>query len=94
MTGAASGVLAFTNSDVGTTFNGVSPGQPSFVKHFRWVKATSATHQCIVKSTAGDVVFDSEADGANFIDVHPWYHFVNGIYIQQLDSGILYVYLA
>jgi hypothetical protein len=94
VTGAGSGVLAFTNSDVGSTYNGIGPGQPSFVKHFRWVKVVASGDQCIVKTSAGDVVFDSEADGANFIDVHPWYHHVNGIVINKLDSGTLYVYLA
>jgi hypothetical protein len=92
MTGTASGVLAFTNADVGTTY-GTALGLVN-VKHFRWVGAISSGHKCTVKTINGDVVFDSSADGSNFIDVHPFYKFMNGINIYALDSGTLYVYLA
>ena len=90
MTGESSGVLVFTSADVGY----VRSGAPAFVKHFRWVRATAAGHTCVVKAKVGDVVFESEADGARFIDVHPLYKFVTGLTIDALDSGKLYVYLA
>jgi hypothetical protein len=92
MTGSATGNLAFTNADVGTTYG--STLGPIYVKHLRWVRATTQGHLCKVKSKNGDMIFESEADGAQFIDVHPLYKFCNGITIDTLDSGTLYVYLA
>jgi hypothetical protein len=92
MTGAGTGNLVFTNADLGSTY-GVALGL-LYVKHLRWVRATTAGHLCIVKAANGDKIFESEADGAKFIDVHPLYKFVNGINIDTLDSGSLYVYLA
>lgn len=89
MTGTAIGVLKFTNADVALALTGIK-----FVKHFRWISATTAGHKCIVKTASGDMAFESEADGAKFIDVHPLYKFMNGLTIDTLDSGTLYVYLA
>jgi hypothetical protein len=89
MTGLATGVLVFTNADVGLLVPGVK-----FVKHFRWISATSSGHACKTTANNGDTTFESEADGAKFIDVHPFYKFTNGIRINTLDSGKLFVYLA
>jgi hypothetical protein len=89
MTGLSSGTLVFTSVDVGFVLPGVK-----FVKHFRWIRATASGHVCSVQVASGDVVFESEADGAKFIDVHPLYKFVNGLTIATLDSGKLFVYLA
>jgi hypothetical protein len=89
MTGTKIGILRFTSSDVGTSVTGIK-----FIKHFRWVSATGSGHKCVVKAASGDSAFESEADGEKFIDVHPLYKFMNGITIDTLDSGVLYVYLA
>jgi len=89
LTGKAVGILVFKNGDVGIGNAGIF-----FVKHFRWVRATTAGHLCVIKSTSGDTIYESEADGPRFIDVQPFYKFTNGIVISSLDSGTLYIYLA
>jgi hypothetical protein len=89
VTGAASGVLAFTNADVGSTQLG-----QFFIKHVRWVGGTTSAHTCVLKTSNGDVIWESVADGAQFIDVYPFWKFFNGINVFALDSGTLYVTLA
>jgi hypothetical protein len=89
MTGQDVGVLEFTSADVALALTGMK-----FVKHFRWISATASGHKCVVTSHSGSVLFESEADGAKFIDVHPLYKIVNGLTIDTLDSGKLFVYLA
>ena len=62
------------------------------IDFIRWVGATTAGHSCILKDTAGNVLFESEADGANFIDVHSLPLVVDGIDVDTMDSGTLYIY--
>lgn len=91
MTYNGNGEIIATSSDVGTS---VTPSKSYFVKHFRWIKAAAAGDSCVIADDAGNVIFESQADGQYFIDVHPFYKFTNGIHITTLDSGTLYVYLA
>lgn len=65
-----------------------------FVKHLRWVGATTAGHQLIVKDSNADVIFESVADGLYMIDVHPFYRYVKGLTVDTIGSGKLYVYCA
>lgn len=63
------------------------------IDYIRWVGGTTAGHQCILKDTDGNTLFDSVADGAHFVDVHAIPMIVDGIDLDTLDSGILYIYL-
>lgn len=64
------------------------------LKHIRWVGATTSGHALIIKDSAGVVIFDSLADGSNYIDVHPFYRIVDGIVIDTMQSGRVYAYLG
>ncbi len=60
---------------------------PRFLKHIRWYGATTAGHTLTVKDTAGNIIWESVADGPNFIDVHPFYVIVDGLNITTMQSG-------
>ena len=64
----------------------------AYVKHIRWVGATTAGHHLLVTDTAGNTILESYADGNYFIDVHPYYRYFLGIIVSIMDSGQLYVY--
>ncbi len=57
----------------------------------RWVGATTAGHQCILHNAAGRVVWKDEASGANYVSesriVLPW----NGLTLDTLGSGEVYI---
>lgn len=63
------------------------------IRYVRWVGATTAGHKLVLQSK-GMTIFESVADGANFIDVHPLFDMYHGIDITTLDSGTLYVYMG
>lgn len=63
------------------------------VSYMRWLNATSANHELIVKDSSGNAIWKSVADGANFLDIHPLFRSVNGINVDTMDSGSLMVYL-
>lgn len=65
-----------------------------FVKYLRWVGATTAGHSLVVNDEDGDAIFESAAEGANFIDVHPLFSIVRGITVATMGSGTLYVYVG
>jgi len=63
------------------------------VRYMRWVGATTAGHQLVVQSK-GVNIFESVADGANFIDVHPFFDLYQDLDITTIQSGKLYIYLG
>lgn len=90
MTGTEIGVLLFTPADVGTILEGMY-----YIKSVRWVSSAAVLgDECVLQTASGVEFFSSYADGANFIDPFPFYRFFNGLKIQALDSGKLYVQLA
>ena len=62
------------------------------IKYIRWVGATTAGHSLVVNDTNGDMIFESVADGANFIDVHPIFEIIDGVVVATMQSGTLYVF--
>lgn len=60
-----------------------------YVSWIKWIGATTAGHKCVVTDTAGNKIFDSEANGANFIDFQMVDSTVTGIKVADLDSGHL-----
>jgi hypothetical protein len=65
-----------------------------FLKHLRWVGASTSGHTLIVTDNDGSVLWESIADGSNYIDIHPFYKIVKGVKIQAMPSGRLYAYLG
>ena len=74
-----------------------------FLDTIRWVGATTAGHQAIVKDnkTSPDTVYEGLANGANFIDERSFgaeyagpRRVVGGLAVTTLESGKLYIYLA
>ena len=65
------------------------------VRSFRWTGGTTAGHSCVVQDQNGKVVWDSFANGANFLDekVFEERHgrTVNGLIVPTLGSGKLYI---
>lgn len=88
VSGTGTGVFNFTASNDAVT-------EICILSSLRWVGATAAGHLCRVTDTAGNVLFVSEADGANFID--GWVFdrkWANGITIASMNSGSLQLYLG
>lgn len=83
--GSVNGVVVVSSP---TTFDNTV-----IVRYIRWVGATTAGHKAVITSQ-GSTVFESVADGANFIDVHPFFDMYHGLDVTTLDSGKLYVYLG
>lgn len=89
VSGTGTGVLKFTAS--GDTIEGIF-----ILDSLRWIGAGAAGDRCsLADSASGLPIFESEADGANFIDGwvfgHQW---VNGITIATMESGALNVYVS
>lgn len=64
-------------------------------QEFRWVDATTADHNCILKDGNGIIIWDSECDGADFVDSLVWPidgSPIRGLDVDTLDSGLLYLY--
>jgi len=64
-----------------------------FVTMLRWVNATAADQELSVTDTTGNVLWESVADGANFIDAHPLFKMVDGIIVATMGSGTFYAYI-
>lgn len=66
-----------------------------FVKYLRWVSpGATAGDVLTVKDKDGNVLFASVADGSNFIDMMPIKEEVNGVDVDTLDSGTVFVHLG
>lgn len=87
VSGQGTGVYVFTAS--ADSLSGTL-----YVKHIRWVGATTAGHQLYVQDASSNAVLVSIADGNYFIDVHPFYRYFNGIQVASMDSGKLYIYTS
>ena len=85
VTGQGTGVYVFSAGSDAITGK-------TYVKHIRWVGATTAGHHLTVSDSLGNVILDSYADGNYFIDIHPFYRYFTGITVTTMDSGKLYVY--
>lgn len=88
VTGTDTGVLNFSAST--DSYAGVC-----ILSSLRWVGATTAGHKCRITDGASNVLFTSEADGANFID--GWVFdkkWANGIYIASMNSGAVQIYMS
>jgi hypothetical protein len=71
-------------------------GKAFRVRSFRWVaKTAQAGNELIVEDTAGRVVFHSVAAAANHMDVYmPGDMIVNGLVVDTIAAGVLYIELA
>ena len=72
-----------------------------YLEALRWVGATVDGHQVLVKDGSGNIIFESLANGANFIDERSFgaeysgpRRVVGGIAVSTLASGKLYIHLA
>ena len=41
------------------------------IKYMRWLGGTTAGHKLVVNDSASNLLWESDADGANFNDIHP-----------------------
>ncbi len=65
-----------------------------FVTMLRWVsKGAVSGDDMSLTDTAGNVLWESVADGTNFIDAHPLFKHIDGVIAATLDSGELYIYV-
>ena len=88
VTGTSTGVLTFTAG-------GDSVPDVYVVHSVRWVGGTTAGHKCDVTDSYGNVIWKSQADGANFTD--GWYFdwkWANGITLATMPSGTLNLYVS
>ncbi len=86
VTGLSKGRLKVTSAEVAFTGH-------KFVTYIRWIGATTAGHSLVVNDADGDMVWESEADGANFIDVHPIFDIIDGITVATMQSGDFYIWI-
>lgn len=85
VTHAGKGVIKFTAQ--GDSLTGVKK-----FTYFRWIGGTTAGHLMKANDTAGDLIWESEADGANFNDIHPVFATRNGVVIGSMSSGFVLAY--
>lgn len=65
-----------------------------YITMLRWIsKDAVADHDMSLTDGSGNVLWESVADGADFIDAHPLFKRVDGIIAATLDSGELYIYI-
>ena len=72
------------------TAQGESSVRRTYISYMRWVEGANAGDKCIVTDTAGNIIFHSQADGENFIDILPVHKMVDGLKVLSLGSGIVY----
>ena len=64
------------------------------IERIAWKKATTAGHLCQVVDSAGKVIWEHIASGANFAVSEEVFREVTGLTVSDLDSGKLYISLA
>jgi len=65
---------------------------PVYIKKIRWSGATTAGHTAIIHDQAGKVVWSSVAAGANNVEAEQIEsHVINGLDVDTLASGTLYI---
>ena len=65
----------------------------TFISHIRWVGATTAAHEAIIKDGNGDVFWRSVANAANYVESdHLERTALEGFSVPTLGSGTLYIY--
>ena len=65
---------------------------PIRVKNVRWASATTAGHGCIIVDSNGDVLWQSVASGANYVEsdiIERWWQ--KGFRLSGLGSGTVYI---
>lgn len=85
VTHAGKGVIKLTTQ--GDSLSGAR-----YFTYMRWVGATTAGHVMKANDTAGDLIWESEADGANFNDIHPLFDRRVGLVIGSMTSGFVLAY--
>ena len=90
VTGTGTRVLTITSST-----DALSTGTVYLVDSIRWVGATAAGHSCEVCDGAGNVIFYSVANAANFVD--GWVFdekWIDGLEFTTMSSGQVTLYLS
>jgi len=67
------------------------------IKKLRWIGGTTAGHVCRVEDNNGERIWESAANGANFVDESGFDdkgEQFPGLEVATIDSGILYVHYA
>jgi len=64
-----------------------------YIKGVRWVGATNAAHTAVITDAAGDAVWNSVANAANYVESDSVDDWVDGLVVPTLGSGILYIQL-
>lgn len=57
----------------------------------RWVGATTAGHKLILKNAAGRIVFEEEANAANYVAEGRPENVWNGLTVDTIGSGKVYI---
>lgn len=63
-----------------------------FIKHVYWYNPTTAGHLLAIKDKNGKDIILMRCESNNQSQVWPIITKVNGIYIDDMDSGTLYIY--
>jgi hypothetical protein len=64
------------------------------IKFIYWYKPTTAGHLASIKDKNGNVIIPLYCDVANQCQVWPLWTTFNGIHVDDLDSGTLYIYVG
>lgn len=64
----------------------------TYVKFIRWYKPTTVGHLLSVLNKNGNAITDAYCDVANVSQDIPIFTILEGIYIDDMDSGSLFIY--
>lgn len=63
-----------------------------FIKHIYWYNPTTAGHLLSLTDRNGRDIIDCYCDTANVSQIHPIITITDGIYVDDMDSGALFIY--
>lgn len=65
-----------------------------FIKSIRWVGGTTAGHTAVIQDQKGNVIWTSEASGANYVESEIIEQWIDGLIVPTLTSGVLYIQIG
>ena len=71
---------------------GYGTHKKGFISHIIWLNPTSAGHLAVVKDLGGKEIASFRCESANESQVYPVLGHYDGIVIDDLDSGTIYIY--
>lgn len=65
-----------------------------YIKSIRWVGGTTAGHTAVIQDQKGNVIWASEASGANYVESEIIEQWIDGLIVPTLASGKIYIQIG